>query len=84
MPEITQKINFAKQAKSSNFAKTKLSETMRYSDWYKELQKTFDERDIAYITHRMQSPSSYENGDFSALASPLALAYDFASVGKLE
>jgi len=57
---------------------------MRYSDWYKELQKTFDERDIAYITHRMQSPSSYENGDFSALASPLALAYDFASVGKLE
>lgn len=57
---------------------------MRYSDWYKELQKTFDERDIAYITHRMQSPSSYEHGDFSALASPLALAYDFASVGKLE
>ena len=57
---------------------------MRYSDWYKELQKTFDERDMAYITHRMQSPSSYENGDFSALASPLALAYDFASVGELE
>ena len=70
--------------KYSIFAKSKMAQTMKYSDWYKELQKTFDERDIAYITHRMQSPSSYEKGDFSALASPLALAYDFASVGELE
>ena len=57
---------------------------MKYSDWYKELQATYEERDIAYITHRMQSPEVYEDKDYSSMASPFALAYDFHSVGEIE
>ena len=57
---------------------------MKYTDWYKELQATYDERDIAYISHRMQSPEVYKGKDFSSLASPFAMAYDFDAVGEIE
>ena len=57
---------------------------MKYTDWYKELQATYDERDIAYISHRMQSPEFYNEKDFSSLASPFAMAYDFDAVGEVE
>ena len=57
---------------------------MKYSDWYKELERVYDERDIAYITHRMQSPMSYDKGDYADIASPLALSYDFSQVGEIE
>ena len=43
-----------------------------------------EERDIAYITHRMQSPSAYGQGDYSALASPFALAYKFEEQEPIE
>ncbi|MCR4561570.1 MAG: DNA cytosine methyltransferase [Bacteroidales bacterium] len=57
---------------------------MKYSDWHKELQKTFNDGDIAYITHRKQSPNVYNGSMTSGIVSPLALAYDIDSVGEIE
>ena len=57
---------------------------MKYSDWHKELQKTFNDGDIAYITHRKQSPNAYNGSMTSGIVSPLALAYDIDSVGEIE
>jgi DNA (cytosine-5)-methyltransferase 1 len=61
-----------------------LQPTMRYIDWILELQQQFDDNDVAYITHRKQSPDIYATDDCANLASPAAYHYDFNQVGKVE
>ncbi len=57
---------------------------MKYSEWIEVLQRHYNGQDVAYITHRMQSPEVYGTMDCVAVASPSACSYDFNSVGDIE
>lgn len=57
---------------------------MRYSDWYRELQATYDERDIAFITHKAQSKQFYTHQESFSYVSPFAMSYDIDGVGDIQ
>lgn len=58
--------------------------TMLYTDWINDLQLRFSDQDVAYITHRMQSPDVYAQKECAGLASAEAFSYDFENVGEIE
>ena len=57
---------------------------MQYTDWIKDLRQRFSDQDLAYITHRMQSPDIYAKQERANLASAEAYSYDFEDVGEIE
>lgn len=57
---------------------------MLYTDWINDLQLRFSDQDVAYITHRMQSPDVYAQKECAGLASAEAFSYDFENVGEIE
>lgn len=73
---------FGKTLKFDYFCTNK--NTMQYTDWIKDLRQRFSDQDIAYITHRMQSPDIYAKKERANLASAEAYSYDFEDVGEIE
>lgn len=73
---------FGKTLKFDYFCTNK--NTMQYTDWIKDLRQRFSDQDLAYITHRMQSPDIYAKKERANLASAEAYSYDFEDVGEIE
>ena len=57
---------------------------MKYTDWILQLKQNYSEEEIAYITHRVQSPEIYTEDKYIELATPHALDYDFEHLEPIE